>query len=195
MRTAILLLAVVPAAARANLATWFWTVSDTGNGDGVIEPGESALLTLSVAFDPVATGLALAGPYTISGEAAWSRGTVDDRANLFDPHDFFDDGSLDELTNAISDIEHFQFPPVAGEHFYPDNPIDVFAIRWTPADYRPATVVLNNGAPDAWIYLDNFGQWALYDGAGGNGAFDVVPASPTTIVVAFGIALATRRRG
>jgi hypothetical protein len=118
-RSAVVVLALGASFARADVATWFWTVSDTENGDGLIEPGESALLTLSVGFDPGATGFATAGPYTISGNTEWGRGTVEHRANLLDHEGLFGNGSLDDATNTISGISHLQFPPVAGVRVRP----------------------------------------------------------------------------
>jgi len=99
VRTAapILILAATTAAAHAQVATWYWTVSDTGDGDGLIEPGESALLTLWMGFDPrqdqYGGGVAWAGPYNILGDAAWESGAVEARENrlgLFGD----DDGTL-----------------------------------------------------------------------------------------------------
>lgn len=50
--TALIAVAGMAAVASAQTMTISWTVSDTGNGDGIIEPGESALLTMSADMNP-----------------------------------------------------------------------------------------------------------------------------------------------
>jgi hypothetical protein len=167
-RTVMVAVALSATLARADVVTWFWTVSDTGNGDGLIEPGESALLTLSMAFDPPQPQLggmfAQAGPYDILGNAAWAAGAVDARENYLD--DASDSGTLDGFNNILA-IDNFQYALMFDVDYDDSNPIDLFFIRWTPEGYQPATVTLNNGGPDTWIYTDQFGNWLLYGGEGG----------------------------
>ena len=195
MRTAILLLAVVPAAARADVASWFWTVSDTGNGDGIIQPGESALLTLWAGFEPGATGLSEAGPYAVTGDPVWKVGVIDAYENLLDPEHAFGAGTLDDSTNTISGIHHFQWPPVIGHEFNADNPVAIYSIRWRPDRYFLESVTLGNDAPNAWIYTDDFGTRALYEGVGGARTFSIVPAPMGSAVLAMGaFGLSARRR-
>jgi len=195
--TLALTLALATAAASAQIATWYWTVSDTGNGDGLIEPGESAILTLWVSFEPrqdqFGGGFAWAGPYGIIGNSAWANGTVDDRANLLDGHGFFDDGSLDGANNILA-VEHFQLPEFFQQGFMiRDNPIDLFFIRWTPTAYTLQTVTLDNAGPNANIYTDEWGTNIPYSGAGGSVTFHVVPAPASA--AAFGLcALGALRR-
>jgi hypothetical protein len=196
-RSAIILLALGAAVARADVATWFWTVSDTGNGDGVIEPGESARITLWAGFDPrhdYSGGFSEAGPYTISGDAAWSAGIVEEYRNLLDPEHAFGDGTLDGATNAIAGVHHFQWSPGIGDQFNPSNPIMLYAIRWKPANYDPTTVLVGNGGPDAWIYTSSVGDRSLYAGAGGAGTFVVVPAPCTGLMLPVAAVLCPARR-
>jgi hypothetical protein len=152
MRAAFVLLMLGASPARADVATWTWEVGDTGNGDGVIEPGESALLRLWIAFDPpqpqTGGGLAQAGPYDILGNAVWARGRVEFYDNLLD--DGVPEGRIDD-DNNIRDLEHFQVWLIFGDLFDSDNPVDVFVMKWTPASYAPSTVALSGRAEGAWI--------------------------------------------
>lgn len=198
MRTAapILILAATTAAASAQVATWYWTVSDTGNGDGLIEPGESALLTLWLSFEPrqdqAGGGVAFIGPYDILGNDRWSLGSVEQHTNLLLIGDGQDAGVLDD-SNNIRGIEHFQYAKFLGAPFRADNPIDLVFLHWTPHDHKPGAVILENGAPDAHIYTDIWGNTLLYAGAGGSVTFHVVPAPASA--PAFGLcALAALRR-
>lgn len=52
IRAAIMVGVLSASTASAEIAFWFWTVSDTGNEDGLIEPGESVLLSLRIGFEP-----------------------------------------------------------------------------------------------------------------------------------------------
>lgn len=195
MRTAIVLLALAPAMARADVATWFWTVNDTGNGNGLIEPGESALLTLALSFDPrqdqFGGMFGDAGPYDILGNAPWAAGHIEEFDNLVD--DLGVPGVLDG-ENYIREIENFQYAVVWDTDNDTRNPIDLYFIRWTPAVYEPAIVTLDNGGPDAWIYTDPYGERLLYTGQGGAVSFSVVPAPATAALAAIGAASWRRRR-
>ncbi len=198
MRAApIVILAATAAAAHAQVATWYWTVSDTGNGDGLIEPGESAVLTLWVGFDPrqdhAGGGVSASGPYDILGSAAWASGTITERTN----HMWFgideDTGTLDDDNNILG-IEHFQYPAFWGGLSFDDaNPVDLVLLRWTPDSYTPQAVTLMNGAPDVYVYIDVYGSNLLYSGTGGGVTFHIVPAPASA--AAFGLcAIAALRR-
>lgn len=83
---ALTILAILaPQTVGQNTATWFWTVSDTGDGDGLIEHTETALLTLSCGFDPPQPqdgGGFAAAIYDIIGNEGWAQGTVESYTNL-----------------------------------------------------------------------------------------------------------------
>ena len=201
--SAVLLLATTSApAASAQVATWFWTVSDTGNGDGIIEPDESALLTLWMAFDPPNHGFSLAGPYDIVGDDAWMDGVIRDADRTkrwpdggFDNLLFFDVGAnlgFGDLQadNSITGIEHFQLSEFMGPNYNRDNPIALFFLEWTPGSYDPRAVTIDNGGPDAYIYTDHMGENILYRGTGGSVTFQVVPspaAGPLLALAALGV--------
>jgi len=196
MRTALAAcaLSLGAAGARADIANWIWMVSDTGDADGIIEPGESALLTLFMAFDPPQWrdgAFSEAGPYDILGDQTWARGTIDDYDMRLD---WFSTDPVIDGENNILQVSHFQLARVWGDDYDTSNPIDLFFIQWTPGSYAHATVTLDNGGPEAWIYTNAFGERLLYAGEGGAVSFDVVPAGPSAAVGFAALALATRRR-
>ncbi len=194
IRTAIVVGVLSASTASAEIAFWFWTVSDTGDEDGFIEPGESALLSLWVEFEPQAVGVAETGPYIVAGDQTWAAGTVEEFRNHLDQTGFYGNGTLDEVTNTIADIHHFQLPPFYNDEFISHNPIKVYTIQWKPATYRIGSVMLTAEAPGVWIYTNDFGERAIYDGFGGGGTFFVAPAPATVAVFAFGVLGWARRR-
>lgn len=194
IRTAIMVGVLSASAASADIAFWFWTATDTGDGDSFVEPGESALLSLWVGFDPQATGVAETGPYTITGDRRWQAGTVESYENRLDQLDIYGDGTLDDTTNTITDIQQFQLPPFFNAGFVAHNPIKVYTIQWKPDSYRRGSVTLMGEAPDAFIYTDDFGEQALFDGIGGVGTFFTAPAPSTAAVLAIGLLGWSRRR-
>ncbi len=185
---ATLAVLVIPASAvSAQVATWSWTVSDTGNGDGVIEPGESALLTVWMSFEPrqdqFGGGYAQVGPYSILGNDAWAAGTLDEFVTGSQFSGFV---PFVGEANNIHNVDHFQYPRWFGYGNYNSkNPVDLFFIRWTPREYTPRTVTLDNGGPDAYIYTDEWGDRLLHSGADGFVEFSVVPAPASA--AAFGV--------
>ncbi len=187
IRTAIVVGVLSASTASAEIAFWFWTVSDTGDEDGFIEPGESALLSLWVGFDPHQVGFSEAGPYTVTGDSRWAAGTIDAFDNLLDPLGAFGDGTLDDSTNTITDIQHFQLSPFFNMDYNHNNPIRLYSIRWTPASYRVGVIQLESDAPDPWIYTDDFGSRTLYSASGGFGTFTVIPTPATAVMFAFGM--------
>lgn len=198
MRAAALVLICGASCVRADVAYWFWMASDTGDGNGIVTPGESALLTLWLGFDPRQDGngnFREAGPYTITGDdQSWQKGTIESYSNLLDGYGTYDDGTLDASDNSISGIQHFQFGP-----FYSmgdeRNPIPLYSIRWKPDDYRSRRVLLDNGGPDALIWVGTQGESRLYPGAGGGGAFQILSPSPATPLLALAaMGWAARRR-
>jgi hypothetical protein len=55
--------------------------------------------------------------------------------------------------------------------------------------------MLGNDGPDAWIYIDQFGERLLYAGEGGAASFAVVPApAGAALVVVGAIRFVGRRR-
>jgi hypothetical protein len=179
------------AASAQGTLTYSWSVSDTGNGDGKIEPGESALLTMTGTMDPGATGFA-GSIFDIVGVSNWDTGTVDVYENHLDA--LTGPGDL-QGNNDILTIEAFQLPPLFNPDFDASNPITLYSITWTPADYTARTVTvgdtnhLNND-----VYTDDFGTSVPYDGVAGQATFDVVPAPASLALLGLGGLVAGRRR-
>ncbi|MDQ7014257.1 MAG: PEP-CTERM sorting domain-containing protein [Planctomycetota bacterium] len=187
----VIAVAGIAAAASAQTVTYSWSVSDTGNGDGIIEPGESALLTMIATMDPGATGFA-GSIYDIIGGMNWDTGSVDSYVNSL--KDLTDDGTL-QANGDITTIESFQLPPAFNGNFISDNPIELYNITWTPNDYSARTVEvgdanhLNND-----VYTDDFGTSIPYAGVDGTASFSVVPAPASMALLGLGGLVATRRR-
>jgi len=179
------------AAAAQGTLTYSWSVSDTGNGDGLIEPGESALLTMVGTMDPGATGFA-GSIYDIVGIQNWDTGTVDVYENHLDA--LTGPGNL-QGNNDILTIESFQLPPLFNPDFDASNPITLYTITWTPADYSSRLVQvgdtnhLNND-----VYTDDFGTSVPYDGVTGMAEFNVIPAPASMALLGLGGLIAGRRR-
>ncbi|MFG0244246.1 MAG: PEP-CTERM sorting domain-containing protein [Phycisphaerales bacterium JB054] len=187
----LIAVAGIAAAASAQTITYSWTVSDTGNGDGVIEPGESALLTMSATMDPGAAGFA-GSIYDIIGGANWDTGSVDSYVNRL--NELTDDGQL-QGNGDITLIESFQLPAAFNGNFVADNPIELYYITWTPADYSARTVSVADGNHlNNSVYTDTFGTSVEYSGVAGSASFDVVPAPASMALLGLGGLVAGRRR-
>ena len=164
------------ASAQGNM-TLTWTVSDTGDQDGIIETGESALLTLSAKMTPVFFMPPLIGfagtTYDIIGGQNWATGTLVSYDNKLDA--LTGDGTLIGY-NDIVDIESFQLPPDFNNVFYVDNPIVLYTITWTPDTYTPRTVeVTSMNHNGFFVYTSLGGSTASYFGVANGISFDVRP--------------------
>jgi MYXO-CTERM domain-containing protein len=181
------------AAAQNGTMTYVWTVGDTGNGDGNINVGESALLSLWASMDPGATGFA-GSIYDIKGFLNWDTGTVESAVNLVDtlgtgPGDL-------QGNNDILGIEAFQLPPFFNPDFDASNPIELYRIIWTPTEYNARSVTLGDANHlNNDIYIDDFGGSVSYDPVPGSASFTVaVPAPASLALLALGGLLAGRSR-
>jgi MYXO-CTERM domain-containing protein len=192
MKTTALIVAGIAAAANAQVMTMSWTVGDTGNNDGIIEAGESAVLTMYAAMDPGAVGYA-GSIFDILGTGNWDTGSVDSFANLVDslatgPGDL-------QGNNDITGIESFQLPPFFNPSFNAANPVAIYAITWTPNDYSNRTVSLTSANHANFsVYTDTFGTSVEYTGDVRGGSFQVVPAPASLALLGLGGLVARRRR-
>jgi hypothetical protein len=183
---------IAAAASAQNTITYSWSVSDTGNADGVIEPGEAALLTLSATMAPTPPVGFAGSIYDIIGGANWTTGTL---SNLLNKVDTLATGPGTLNGNDIMGIEAFQLPPFFNPNFNAANPIAIYSLTWTPADYTARVV----GVTDANhlnndVYVDTFGGSASYTGIAGAGSFNVVPAPASLALLGLGGLVARRRR-
>ena len=189
-----IVVAGIAAAAGAQTMTYNWSVTDDGNGDGVIEPGESAMLTLSAAMDPDQSGTdgGFAGSiYEILGGTNWDTGTLAAHNNLLNA--LTDDGTL--VGNDITNIESFQLPLFFNPFFDASNPIDIYKITWTPNDYSARSVdVSDANHQNNDVYTDNFGTSIPYTAVVNGASFQVVPAPASMALLGLGGLVATRRR-
>ncbi|MBK7405421.1 MAG: PEP-CTERM sorting domain-containing protein [Phycisphaerales bacterium] len=171
--------------------TYTWSVGDTGNNDGIIEPGESAVLTMHGEMAPAGVGFA-GSIYDIVGVENWDTGTVASYTNSLKA--LTDDGAL-QGNNNITGIESFQLPPLFNPNFDASNPVKLYEIVWTPADYAARTIQvadanhLNND-----VYTDTFGSSVAYQGLAGNAVFQVVPTPASVALFGLGGLVTLRRR-
>jgi hypothetical protein len=184
-------LGVAGLASAQGTMTITWDVSDTGNGDGVVEPGESAVATMYAAMDPGATGFA-GSIYDIAGDALWQAGTLNSYDNFLDA--LTNDGTLG-AGNSITGIESFQLPPLFNPNFDASNPIALYQVVWTPADYTAALVGFGSqNHLNFDVYTDDFGTSVPYTGDVFPGIIKVIPAPASLAVLGLGGLVAGRRR-
>lgn len=166
-RTLILCgLALAPAARGQHTAddirvTYSLAWQDTGNGNGFLEPGESAIVRLSAHISPpintfISSGAIIivpGGGGTLRGLASsqldifggnlrggtLTAGPIDARWDLFGTPPAIED-------ERLRDVDFGQFP-VTNNLIMTTNPVaDVFRFAWTPSDYTPRSVSLMTAA-------------------------------------------------
>jgi hypothetical protein len=105
-----------------------------------------------------------------------------------------DDGDL-QPNNDILGIESFQLPPAFNPDFDASNPVDIYAITWTPNDYSPRLVeVGDRNHLNSDVYTDNFGTSVSYDLVEGTARFQVIPAPASAALIGLASLAAGRRR-
>jgi hypothetical protein len=200
MRTAALLaaaaaLAAASAANAQSMVNYTWAVSDTGNANGLIEPGESGVFTLSAQimaapgayfagsiFNVMNTGGLETGSYT---------GMVRNPALTMNP---VGSGTADPLGN-ISAVDVFQLSSFMNPLAVTANPITLYTLTWQPADYTPRAVSGAGIHLTSQIYADPFAIGAT-DAMAVPGGFaaQVVPAPGAAALLAVAGLTAARRR-
>jgi hypothetical protein len=186
-------------------ATWLWEVT-TQNGDALVEPGETALVTLSLLMesetyemDQLAIGTAVFD--TIGGFGADSGEIVDwlvlnNLGALYGKTTTTDGVNLCNTTAA--QLDDFQ------GLWTKDNPAEVFEFEWSPVvdgayaveyetlshtfDMPGIVQVLIAREPDEYV---EFEFWPVAEAAI---SFQVVPAPATVGLAALGVIAASRRR-
>jgi uncharacterized protein (TIGR03382 family) len=186
-------------------AMWLWDVT-TQNGDSVVEPGETALITLSLLmesreYEKDQIAIAMAVFDTLGGLGAHSGEIVDWKVlNL-----------LDNLTGDQTTTDGVSlFNTNAGQldiqgPFASDNPVDVLEFEWTPLiegaymvnyetfshlspEFEHMVAVAIAREPSEY---DLFEIWPVTEAAI---SFQVVPAPATVGLAALGVLAMGRRR-
>lgn len=133
-------------------AFWQWQVM-TEDGDGVVEPGEHATVTLSIDMSPdVAPG----GPVQGFAQSTFDvvGGNEADTGEIVDWHVL---SNLDLLGDTAEKDGVSLFGvfagQVAGDVFNDDDPIDVFEFMWKPDVYDERVIEYST-----FSFLDNHGE-------------------------------------
>jgi hypothetical protein len=194
--TALFALATFAAPTLADgTATWLYHVT-TQNGDAIVEPGETATVTLSMEMTPFDPGVPLNWLANVRFD------TIGD--DLADMGHIRSWDILSGLDNVVGDETTTDGVSLFGtlvfqyhQHYVTDNPIDVLEFTWSPVergdyvvgysttsetlDHVPGHVVVNVGE-------DMFEHWPVTEAAI---AFTVVPAPASMLPL---LLLARRRR-
>lgn len=184
------------------------TLTPVANPNGLIEPGESVLLQMTVSFSPpVGTIVSTpSGPGPIvgfGGMAAhvsmyptFTPGTWSDMALA--PGWSGQPGFVQTQSNFVGAISPWQFPPWTGSPVIPDNPIEnIWRCVWTPQSYEQQLINFQAGSeiggPEFGILLVHYGNdpttgQPLYDRASIPNANASTPATWVAIIPAPGTA-------
>lgn len=180
-------------------ATWLWDVT-TQNGDAIIEPGETAIVTLSLLMesemydmDHVAIGWAEFD--TLGGFGAGMGAIVD-----WQVLNILDNLTGDQTTTDGVSLFNTTAAQIDGQGpFANDNPIGVLEFEWSPDHVGEYVVgydtLTHMGTVQVWISLDDgpYDLAEVWPVAEAAISFQVVPAPATLGVVAI-LAVAWRRR-
>jgi hypothetical protein len=197
-----------------------WAGNPVANPNGVLEPGERALLRLSAWYTPQAgavvgytqDGVArtgtlrglVQGMYDIVGSGGtagnWELGPVEDFWDLFpDPTGW---GAVAPDRQGVRDVIFGQIPGT--DHFATTNPIlNVWRCVWTPESYEPRQVtfataaasVSGGHATTVLLRTSPPGGIPVWcPSAFGSVGFAVVPGPGVVALVVAGVPLAARRR-
>lgn len=197
--TAILVACGLAAAAAARgTVEYCFMASDTGNGDGTLEPGEAAVITLVATVDPdqSANGGGFAGSiFDVVGVTNWDTGRVTDFQFVGDFADMSIPGEV-QANNDITGIETFRLPSAFDPDFDFSNPVVLAWIEWAPDDYTRRTVQvteanhLNNS-----VYTDEFGTNVEFQATSCRLLnIPIVPAPGSVALLGLGGLMAARRR-
>jgi len=201
----LLCMAVCAQAASAQeTATWLWDVT-TDDGDALVEPGETATITMSLDMQPgddPPSEFGFGGAtFNVLGNAGAANGTVVDWQvlNGLDFLPLIDESFTDGV--SIFNVEAAQDPLIGG--FSGDNPVDVLEFQWATGDFRGYAVTYETstaswlagggveGKVDVWISANEFELW---DAVETSVTFHVVPAPGGVVVFLVGAGAMVRRR-
>lgn len=174
---------------------WYWEVSDTGNGDGIVEPGEHALLVLLARTDGPPPVYYCASAFEIIGTAGWSGGTL----VVADGNDTLgqmtNEDGVPQANNDILAIDAFQQPPHFNAGFDASDPVWLFTLRWNPEGYAARVVSGGTAHLNHTVYTDEFGSTKDLGGQVEGFSFVVVPGPGTAgVFFAGAVCFGGRRR-
>lgn len=137
----ILLTALLATGAHAQTATWTWEVL-TDDGDALVEPGETASVTLTMDLTPDAGE----GDVLGFGGAAWDtlgsggalNGQIVDWEILNDLAEVYGDLTITDGVSLFGTVAA-DLPGVGPDTFF--DPIDVLRFDWVPDVYEESTAV------------------------------------------------------
>lgn len=197
-RCAIALLSLTAPALADGTATWLWDVA-TQDGDAIVEPGETATITLLLHMQPHDhpwSAFAATIFDTIGGD-----GSSNGHIVAWKIHDHFDLAGDTTTTDGVSlfDTQAGQFT-VGGGPFNEDNPVDIFSFEWQPdvldsyeVNYATISDIEGERAVFVWEGTSKYdATGALYPVSDTLITFTVVPAPPTILL--FTIFTLPRRR-
>lgn len=185
-------------------AIWLWGVV-TNDGDAIVEPGESATITLSIDLDPDVDfgrvwGFSDAVFDTLGGDNA-GRGGIQSWEVLSSLNSLFGDQTA---TDGISLFGTWAVQFAFGEVFSFDDPIDVLAFTWTARDEGNYVVSFATDTMSGFDVPDMIGvwvgdeldtadrvEWPITEAAI---SFQVIPAPSAFLAGGLGFALWSRRR-
>ena len=174
-------------------------VSDTGNGDGIIEPGESAVLTMQTRMDWDGSGFEFLAFGGVIVDFLGGDGTGDSSWTILNSlDDIVGDTTVDEGEN----LRNMGFLQLDFLGYTTDNPIDLARIVWDPqGDYSARTVSFTTdltpslGVVGVLVRNDNgkvvSENWSATEA---DISFEVVPAPASLALLGLGGLAASRRR-
>ncbi|MDQ7014009.1 MAG: GC-type dockerin domain-anchored protein [Planctomycetota bacterium] len=165
---AALLLATLAAVAGAQ--DYFWTITDSGDRDGIIEPGEEAIIDLQMVWGPPGVAFAYSSCDVI-GIEGWADGEVLEADAWYCSEGYVLPPRVAD-NNDILEIENFQLPGLfnCGCCGRKTNPIPQLHLRWRPSSYFDRSVTIlpvnflgywDNGDPipdQIHLYTDQYGS-------------------------------------
>jgi len=197
----LLVAGCAPMAWAQETATWLWHVT-TDDGDALVEPGETATITMSLDMQPDVDWEAVLGfsgaTFDVLASGGAANGSVLDW-QVLNELDFVP-GADESFTDGLSifDVEAAQsiFGP-----FHIDDPIAVLDFQWATNDFSGYAVTYETstanfftdgdpveGKVDMFVDPDGdkLGEVALWDAIDTSVTFHVVPTPPGLLVFLLG---------
>ena len=193
------IVALCGAAYGSGEAFMLFSVSDTGNGDGIIEPGESALLTVSCLMQDLPGGGEFQGYGGSVLDILGGDGTGD--VSAWTIHNYLANVIGDTTEDHGETLHNIQTLQTAFTGIIPDNPIALITFQWDTTNYSLRVVgyqsdLTPSGGIVGVLVKNDKGKtvsenWAGFDGGT---SFTVVPTPASMALLGLGGLAMTRRR-